>query len=203
MFINPWKTWKPRKWNSRGWTFCADYNFFSFSIVGTSCETMKNISAEVIMVQRGSGRCTCRVEPVRLFSVWSNADTSTSTLTFAKKVSHSQPNSECQSISEDLGKGAGAQTVQKAARKLGQEGNMFRVLKDHCGLLRWENTSKYMCEGHFEFTARQVCLLLSAEASYSFFFPYLSSRLADCPASKQRTALNKHWALWGLSWIHK
>lgn len=46
---------------------------------------MKNISVEVITVQRGSGRRTSRVEPVRLFSVWSNADTSTSTLTFAKK----------------------------------------------------------------------------------------------------------------------
>lgn len=64
---------------------------------------------------------------------------------------------------------------------------MFRVLKDHCGLLRWENTSKYMYKGHFEFTARQVCLFLLIR-----FFPYLSSSLADCPASKQRTALNKH-----------
>lgn len=50
---------------------------------------------------------------------------------------------------------------------------MFRVLKDHCGLLRWENTSKYMYEGHFELPARQVCLFLTAEASYSFFSPHI------------------------------
>lgn len=40
--------------------------------------------------------------------------------------------------------------VQKAVWELGQEGHMFRVLTDHCGLLHWENksknTSKYMYE---------------------------------------------------------
>lgn len=57
---------------------CKCFFCFAFSIVSTSCRKMKNISVEVITVQRGREQHTSHAQPFHLFPVGSNTDTCTS-----------------------------------------------------------------------------------------------------------------------------
>lgn len=145
--------------------------FLSFSVVGTSCGMMKNISVEVIIVQRGSGRRTSRVQPVPLFSVWSNADTSTSTLTFAKN-SVPQSTKLWMSINFRRGKEPEPKRFKKLLRNWVRRGTCsgsWRIAADFCAGKINPKIHPNICMRSL-WINRQAGLFISNSRSFLFFF---------------------------------